>query len=85
MHFIADGFVDGVLVFEKGKTYEVDEKSGSASRWIRRGVAEPAQDLVLESQETKEETKEEMPKDEAKSVKGKAKVNGKKGTETDAL
>lgn len=42
LKFLRDGRTDGKLVFEAGKSYEVDNTSGSASMWISRGFAEEA-------------------------------------------
>jgi hypothetical protein len=39
LKFVADAYYNEKHVFEKGKTYEVNDDLGYASRWIRRGVA----------------------------------------------
>jgi hypothetical protein len=39
LKFVSDAYYNEKHVFEKGKTYEVNDDLGYASRWIRRGVA----------------------------------------------
>jgi hypothetical protein len=58
LKFIGDGRIDGKLVFESGKVYEVDEESGSAARWVRRNLAIEVKEEVSVKEEIKEEVKE---------------------------
>lgn len=64
--FIKDGFIDGQLVYECGKTYDLDEKSGSYDRWVRRGIAVDAVEEEKQMIETKEEKVQTSPQDHAK-------------------
>lgn len=58
--FIGDARVDGKIIFEKGQVYDVPIETGSASRWIRRGVAiEYAEKEIVESVPVVEETTKE--------------------------
>lgn len=89
-YFIKDGFVDGELVFKKGETYELSEKSGSHSRWIRRGIAidpvEQGKELEVvelkETVETVEKTAETKPE---QAKKGQAGKGHKKHAQVDDL
>lgn len=58
LKFLKDSYVDGQLVYASGKTYEVSDDTGSASRWIKRGHA-----VVVDSSPVfqKQETLEEAP------------------------
>ena len=38
LYFNKDGYINGELVFEKGKVYDVPEDGGSAARWMKRGA-----------------------------------------------
>lgn len=49
LKFTKDGFVNGELVFKVGEEYDIDDSKGSASRWIRRGVAFEVQKEETES------------------------------------
>lgn len=59
LKFIKDGFVDGQLVFEKGKVYDISDEKGSASRWIKRGIVVEVKDVVVK-EEPKAEPKKEV-------------------------
>lgn len=101
LRFSQDGWVDGKLVFEAGKTYEVPTETGSAERWIRRGMAlpegdgpveVPAQEAPQDLSEVDEQTLENIAGDEglmAEFVEDDkpAKKKGKKGKDqsTDLL
>lgn len=67
LKFLVDAFVNGKVVYEKGKVYEIDNSLGSADRWLRRGVAE----VVVEMMPVKEETSQEEPKAKGSSKKKK--------------
>lgn len=91
LKFSQDGWVDGKLVFEKGKTYEVPSETGSAERWIRRGMAlpesefpaeAPAQEAPQDFSEVDEQTLENIAGDEglmAEVVEEEDKPTKKKG------
>lgn len=40
LFFPMDAYVNGELIYEKGKTYEVKTEGGSAARWVVRGAIE---------------------------------------------
>ncbi len=46
LKFIEDAYIGEVLAFESGKEYEICDKLGSATRWLRRGVAVECKDVV---------------------------------------
>lgn len=65
--FHQDGYLNGVLTYEKGKVYEIDDTLGSASRWLKRGA------------EFVEDAKEEAPVVEETIANDEAKEENKKG------
>lgn len=86
LKFNADGLVNGKVVFEAGKVYEISDELGSASRWIKRGaevveegeVSEPLASKPEVKEEIKVESEEEIANEEVKdeNKKGKSKVKG---------
>jgi hypothetical protein len=40
LKFSGDAVISGVVVYKTGETYEVSNEFGSASMWIKRGIAE---------------------------------------------
>lgn len=60
LKFNQDGFVNGDLVFEAGKVYEIDDSKGSASRWVRRGVAFEVQKEETEKKSFRKSKKENL-------------------------
>lgn len=77
--FIKDSYIDGELVFKVGQVYELDEKSGSYDRWIRRGCAEDFNGPEVEEEkqvvETPEKKMETTPEQRHKPRNGKHKPN----------
>lgn len=72
LKFVSDAYYNGVHVFEKGKTYEVSDELGYASRWIRRGLAE----VVIENDLECEQNKASEKPIKKKSKKNKKEVSG---------
>lgn len=58
LRFKNDGIVNGEVVFEAGKTYEISNETGSADRWIKRG-AEVVEEVVIQEDEIPVVIKEE--------------------------
>lgn len=88
--FNKDGFVDGQLVFEKGKIYEIDNPS-SVARWIARGATlvedkieeAPKKEVVIEQVEEPivQEVEEQTIDTEVKLSKNKSRKKSR-GVET---
>lgn len=86
LKFNVDGLVNGKVVFEAGKVYEIYDELGSASRWIKRGaevveegeLSEPLASKPEVKEEIKVEGEEEIANEEVKdeNKKGKSKVKG---------
>ncbi len=53
LKFNQDAYINGEHTYAKDQVYEISDELGSASRWVRRGMAE----VVVETPEPKEETK----------------------------
>jgi hypothetical protein len=49
LKFNADGVVNGKVVFEAGKVYEISNETGSVDRWIKRGAEVVLEEVVVES------------------------------------
>jgi hypothetical protein len=67
LKFTQDAFVNDQLVFESGKIYEVSDDTGSASRWLRRGIAEvveyPVDTKVVKADTKSEDDSKDLPKE----------------------
>lgn len=84
--FNSPGLVNGKVVFEAGKIYEISDELGSATRWIKRGaevveegeLSEPLVSKPEVKEEIKVEGEEEIANEEVKeeNKKGKTKVKG---------
>jgi hypothetical protein len=59
LKFNFDGVYNGELLFEKGKTYDVSEENGFASRWIRRGAEQVKKGITDQSVDSAEESKQD--------------------------
>lgn len=57
LKFVADAFVNGEVVYLKGQVVDVPNETGSADRWLRRGLAEPFVEAIEPKVEHKEEVK----------------------------
>lgn len=50
LKFLDDAYVNGELAFKGGEIYDIDDKSGSATRWVKRGIAiEAAEEVKVEA------------------------------------
>ena len=65
LHFKEDGRVNGEVVFEKGKSYDVPVETGSVERWLRRGVAEEVKELTKEEKKAQKDAEDKAAKDAA--------------------
>jgi hypothetical protein len=81
--FMADAKIGGEVTYKKGNIYEIDDSTGSASRWIKRLMAEEVANSPVEEAEKLVEFEEN--EDPKKIVQGKykQKVESRKNKKQD--
>ncbi len=82
LEFLTDGKVDGEIVFHKGEVYDVSTETGSAHRWIRRGIAVP---FVAKTKKDEAPKKASEPVKPIDPVKPDTEEDKKQGLETKGL
>jgi hypothetical protein len=58
--FHQDGYLNGVLTYERGQVYEIDDTLGSASRWLKRGAEFVEEEAKVEVKAKQQEEEEEL-------------------------
>jgi hypothetical protein len=53
LKFNFDGIVDGVLVYQKGKIYDIPTENNSAMRWVTRGAEQVGEEEEVSNPEPK--------------------------------
>lgn len=68
LYFHVDAIFEGKVIYEAGKTYDVDEANGWAFKWMKRG-AQPIEDVLLPvGQSLDENASVELPEEKVDTV-----------------
>jgi hypothetical protein len=78
LKFNVDGRIDGKLVYEAGSVYEIDDATGSATRWLKRGAVEVPFVELKKKEEPSVEVVEDVLEEPLVAI-SEAKVENKKG------